>query len=135
MNKKRFKKFVEVLIALLLVGYALVQYPTAREPILQLIAIIVIMRIVIWLLKGKDKKEKKHPEMYGKIPTGAILVVIIIVAIVAIKVMAPTLTPFAVVAGFILTIFIGYRITKDVKKDLENDNNSDNIVEFKKPKR
>lgn len=135
MNKKRFKKFVEVLIALLLVGYALVQYPTAREPILQLIAIIVIVGIIIWFLKGKDKKEKKHPGMYNKIPTGAILMVMVIVAIVAIKVMAPTLTPFAVVTGFILAIFIGYRITKDVKKDLENDNNSNNIVEFKKPRK
>lgn len=131
---KKIKRSLAIVIMALLVVYAFIYYPTAREPMLQIIAIIVIVKIIIWLLKGKDKKEK-HPKMYDKIPTGAILVAIVVLAIVVVKLVAPTLTSFSLVGGIILAIFLGYRITKDVKKDIEEDNKyNDNIIDFRPKK-
>lgn len=130
---KRFKKSLSVVIMVLLVVYAFIQYPTAREPMLQIIAIIVIAKIIIWLLKGKDKKEKKHPEIYDKIPTEAIFVAVVVASIVVVKFVAPTLTPISLGVGIILAIFLCYRITKKVNKSIEEDD-KDNTIDFKDAK-
>lgn len=134
MNEKQ-KRSLGILIVLAIVIAGIVKNPEIFKGVIYLFGIIIIAKVFLGLLNAKDKKdaESNSEKSYEKIPTGVMFVITGILAIVGIKLIASTFTPFILLMGIIGAIFLGSRITKKINGDLKSDN-SDNIVDFKKRK-
>lgn len=128
MSEKQ-KRLLGVVILVLILIVGVIQYPAILEPVLYLIGIIGIVKIVTGVLNAKDRNQT-WKRLVHKVPNIIFYAISILALCRLIYMLIKHLSLIIIGGGIVLAIFIGHNIDKNVKNDLDKDN----IIDFKSKK-